>query len=51
MLTTSAVARDVQAAYLHGANSYIVKPVDLDKFSGIASQIQLYWTSQNRLPE
>lgn len=28
MLTTSNVSEDVQTAYLHGANSYIVKPVE-----------------------
>jgi hypothetical protein len=51
MLTTSAVAKDVETAYLHGANSYIVKPVDFDKFSAVAAQIQLYWGVLNRLPE
>jgi hypothetical protein len=47
MLTTSAVGRDVDAAYRHGANSYIVKPVDFDKFVAIAEQIQLYWAVLN----
>jgi CheY-like chemotaxis protein len=47
MLTTSAVGQDVDAAYRHGANSYIVKPVDFEKFVGIAEQIQLYWTVLN----
>jgi CheY-like chemotaxis protein len=28
MLTTSAASKDVQTAYLQGANSYIVKPAD-----------------------
>lgn len=51
MLTTSAAGKDVEAAYLHGANSYIVKPVDFDEFSKVAAQIQLYWTVLNRLPE
>ena len=51
MLTTSAVAKDVETAYLHGANSYIVKPVDFDKFSEVTAQIELYWAVLNRLPE
>ncbi len=51
MLTTSAVGRDVEAAYLHGANSYIIKPVDFDKFTKMAAQIVLYWAALNELPD
>ena len=51
MLTTSAVGKDVETAYLHGVNSYIVKPVDFDEFSKVAAQIELYWTLLNKLPE
>jgi hypothetical protein len=43
MLSTSAVGKDAETAYLHGANSYIVKPVDFDKFSKVAAQIVNYW--------
>jgi CheY-like chemotaxis protein len=50
MLTTSAVGKDVDAAYAYGANSYIVKPVDFDKFSAFAAQILLYWTVLNLAP-
>jgi CheY-like chemotaxis protein len=51
MLTTSAVSQDVETAYGYGANSYIVKPVDFDKFSAVAMQIELYWSALNQLPE
>jgi hypothetical protein len=51
MLTTSAVGADVDAAYAHGANSYIVKPVDFDKFTALTVQIQLYWAALNRIPD
>ena len=51
MLTTSSVNADVETAYLNGANSYLVKPVDFDKFTEFAAQIQMYWTVLNRLPE
>ena len=51
MLTTSSVGPDVQAAYRHGANSYLVKPVDFDKFTQMAAQIQLYWAVLNQLPD
>ena len=50
MLTTSAVEVDVEAAYGLGANSYIVKPVDFDKFTQVADQIRLYWTALNQVP-
>jgi hypothetical protein len=50
MLTTSAVGADVDAAYAHGANSYIVKPVDFDKFTAVAMQIELYWALLNVPP-
>lgn len=47
ILTTSAEDNDIQTAYLLGANSYIIKPVDFDKFMQVAEQIQLYWTVLN----
>ena len=47
MLTTSADNGDVQQAYQLGANSYIVKPVDFEKFMDVAAQIELYWTVLN----
>jgi hypothetical protein len=51
MLTTSSVSHDVQSAYECGANSYIVKPVDFDKFTEIAAQIEVYWTGMNLPPQ
>lgn len=47
VLTTSADNHDVKRAYELGANSYIVKPVDFDKFVEVASQIEVYWTVLN----
>jgi CheY-like chemotaxis protein len=47
VLTTSAENQDVRSAYSIGANSYIVKPVDFDKFVDVAAQIELYWTVLN----
>ncbi len=51
MLTTSSVGSDVQTAYEHGANSYIVKPVDFNKFMDVAMQIELYWAVMNQPPQ
>ena len=50
VLTTSAEDSDVAAAYQLGVNSYIVKPVDFEKFMEVAEQIEIYWCALNRLP-
>ncbi len=50
VLTTSAESADMHTAYQIGANSYIVKPVDFDKFVEVAAHIDLYWTLINRAP-
>ncbi|GAB1720799.1 MAG: response regulator receiver protein [Nitrosospira sp.] len=47
VLTSSAEDQDIFEAYSLGANSYIVKPVDFDKFIDVARQIELYWTVLN----
>lgn len=48
VLTTSSESSDVQSAYQLGANSYIVKPVDFEKFLEVAKQIDLYWRVLNK---
>lgn len=50
VLTTSRDDGDVKTAYQYGANSYIVKPVDFEKFLEVAAQIELYWTVLNEQP-
>lgn len=50
MLTSSAEDGDIQEAYQSGANSYIVKPVDFDKFLEVAERIDLYWNVINLPP-
>lgn len=47
VLTTSGENQDVRRAYELGVNSYIVKPVDFEKFVEVASQIEIYWTVLN----
>lgn len=51
VLTTSAEDSDVQRAYTLGANSYIVKPVDFDKFVAVVEQIDYYWLLLNTPPQ
>jgi CheY-like chemotaxis protein len=50
VLTTSTDNHDMQEAYRLGCNSYIVKPVDFDKFMETASQIEAYWCALNTSP-
>ena len=47
VLTTSSEERDIQNAYMNGANSYIVKPVDFDQFMRAVDQLEEYWGGLN----
>lgn len=47
VLTTSKEQQDIFTAYANGANSYIRKPVDFDKFIQAVGQIGLYWLVLN----
>ncbi len=47
VLTSSSEDNDIHEAYSLGANSYIVKPVEFEKFIEVARQIELYWTVLN----
>ncbi|EXJ15435.1 response regulator [Imhoffiella purpurea] len=50
VLTTSSEDRDIGTAYRLHANSYIVKPVNFEKFIEVANQIELYWCLLNHPP-
>lgn len=47
VLTSSSDDKDIESAYELGVNSYIVKPVNFDKFMEVAAQIELYWMAIN----
>lgn len=51
MLTSSQEERDIVESYKLGVNSYIVKPVDFDKFLDMVSQVGLYWSLMNKVPQ
>jgi len=51
ILSTSSEESDIQVAYDEGANSYVVKPVDFDRFTQIIDQMQCYWCELNLPPE
>lgn len=47
ILTTSKEQQDIYEAYQLGANSYIRKPVDFEKFIYAVGQMGLYWLVLN----
>ena len=50
MLTSSNIERDVTRGYELGANSYVQKPVDFDRFRQTVRLLGLYWLSTNEPP-
>jgi two-component system, response regulator len=48
ILTSSAEDPDIKRAYELGANSYIVKPVEFNKFSKTVADLGLYWMVINK---
>lgn len=50
VLTSSTDDQEVRKTYLHGANSYLQKPVKFDEFCDVVKEVGLYWLLMNRLP-
>lgn len=50
VLTSSQHETDVITSYKLGVNSYIVKPVEFDKFVDAVRQLGLYWMLINQQP-
>ena len=50
VLSSSSEDRDLHDAYGLGVNSFIVKPVDFDRFVEAAGQIERYWCELNQRP-
>ncbi|MDZ7762813.1 MAG: response regulator [Melioribacteraceae bacterium] len=50
VLTSSKEESDIVESYKLGVNSYIVKPVDFDKFVDAVRNLGLYWLLLNESP-
>lgn len=50
VLTTSREERDLVESYSLGVNSYIVKPIDFDKFLETVQALGFYWLLINEAP-
>ena len=50
IFTSSAESSDIASAYAGGANSYVRKPVEFDKFAEAARLLGLYWLTANEPP-
>jgi two-component system response regulator len=50
VLTTSNEQADIAQGYRFGANSYIRKPVDFERFNEAIGRLARYWFSHNAFP-
>ena len=50
IMTTSDAETDLAKAYEYHANSYLVKPIDFDKFRQLVDELSLYWGVWNAPP-
>jgi CheY-like chemotaxis protein len=50
MLTSSAEEKDVVESYNLGANSYVIKPVDINQFINAIKTLEQFWAVINQPP-
>jgi len=50
MLTTSSFEKDVTQCYKNHVNCYIIKPVEVEAFLAVITEIETFWISIVKLP-
>lgn len=50
VLTSSREDRDLVHCYKLGVNSYVVKPIDFEKFTEAVKNLGIYWLELNEVP-
>jgi two-component system response regulator len=50
IMTSSSEEEDIYASYKLGANSYVRKPVEFQRFTEAVQQLSLYWLLINQAP-
>lgn len=50
VMTSSAENQDIEACYELGVNSYVIKPLDFQRFQEVSQQVGLYWMQINQTP-
>ncbi len=51
ILTSSKADKDIAQTYSLHANSYLVKPVDMEEFSDVVNAVENFWFSAALLPK
>ena len=51
VMTSSGEQSDMVESYDLGVNSYIVKPVDFERFQEVARELGCYWLTLNKRPD
>ena len=51
MLTSSRDSHDLIECYNNGANSFVVKPVNINEFMLVVKELGQYWVVVNEIPE
>ncbi|MEQ8223944.1 MAG: response regulator [Candidatus Eremiobacterota bacterium] len=50
VLTSSEAEKDITKSYSNYVNSYLVKPLDFDKFTKMMNELGFYWLGWNKKP-
>ena len=50
VMTSSAENQDIETCYELGVNSYIIKPLDFQRFQAVSRQVGVYWMQLNQTP-